>query len=83
MTQLQVYIEERQEDQDELYERRKGRQGPRAHGDVTSMPTWLCDLAEKAPNRHTTIMSIAERCAGLTSSEMDECVLSPQNEESS
>ncbi len=74
MTQLQVYIEERQEDQDELYERRKGRPQASVQSDASTLPPWLSEIAARAPARYPTVLGIGERCARLNSSETDECV---------
>ena len=75
MTQLQVYLEERQEDQDELYERRKSNQAnPDVHGTTMGIP-WLTELAETSPARHASILDWTERLTYLANSAIEECVM--------
>ena len=75
MTQLQVYLEERQEDQDELYERRKGIQAnPNVHEPTVGI-SWLTDLAETSPARHASILDWTERLTYLANSAIEECVM--------
>lgn len=71
MTQLQVYLEERQEDQEEMHERRKARSNHTVETNEDEEASWLANLAATHPARHQMLMDWLHRCADLTASGLD------------